>query len=221
MWWLLIPFLILPPTIMALSFLITRHIHGPWSERYRGVRIYGKKCLKTTYVELQLETMMVEFIKYMSGGEGRFDHDELVSHLSKVHCHLRTHKLKTTLRPGEVDREYNGLTHSKFKIEVAVDKEDFWDKKDGPLVYKTALLYELLNACLWALEGYEMAYAETFLDADDKRHWRLIPDVTGDGQINNLDVERLQKGREAYDRRLGELQAHINGIFLRPSAERT
>jgi hypothetical protein len=166
-----------------------------------------------------LDTMLHEFARGMSG-PGLFQYLELSQHIGKVRCDLSPQKLEapnrlaasTAEKEGKAAPTYNGLTHSEYHIEVACDS-DFRDADGKVLFYKTALLYELLNACLWKFEGYEVAYAECGLNPDEPFHWKWLKDIDGDGDVDAQDATALKEKRIAYDEAFKRVKAGLLSKF--------
>ena len=204
--WFVILAIVVFPFVLIGGFMLRAYLTSrPLFKIWDSFSVYGPKELKPLVSEDMLDVMLYEFSRIM-GAQDLFPYAPLKEHIGKIRCDLSVGKLEAPnrlagIKAEEEDKEapwYNGLTYSSRHIAVACDA-DFRDSKGRVMLHRTALLYELLNACLWHFEGYEMAYAEGGLNPDEKFHWKWLKDVDGDGDVDEKDVLAIKEKRAVYD----------------------
>lgn len=79
--------------------------------------------------------------------------DELFGRMS---IKIESEKIKSSLRFGK-EKEYFGLTFSPTKITLGIGEKTFIPRK-------TALLWEIHNACIWEFYSYQAAITEGDLE---------------------------------------------------------
>ena len=111
--------------------------------------------------------------------------------IARIHCHFVEGPLKSELKDRNLDGKTDvltGLTHDQANIEVGILSNMV---ENGKLsIHKTAMFYEMHNACIWALAGYEVAMGEVFVDDNDER---ILPWLGG------KSVKDMKKKRAVLD----------------------
>lgn len=205
--WLMIAVTWAIPLLIIGGLALGVFVTGRPSFTARGMKVYVDRALRGQVDPQRLEQLLDLFEDGLCPDP--FERKAYREHLATVRCYLRDHKLKSGLtvgsqRAAEEGRPaplYNGLTHSPTKIEVACDRE-FRSPEGKVLLSKTAMLYELLNATIWALDeqGVYVAYAESFIPAEDEQHWRWLVDADGDKDVDAEDVFAWKARRAQYDK---------------------
>lgn len=221
-WFIFIITIVIPLIIIAL-FMV-----NAWLKRSKpfiiieGIKFFVEnKTLRTKLNKFkhQIELMIPTFIDGMSS-PGYFNKKTLTEHIPLISCYLCHEKLHTENRvevkeakiSGKVIPEYNGLTLTPYRIDIACDK-DFWDEEGQVQIYKTAFLYELLNACIYQLLGYSYAYAEVGMDPNKKAHWNWIEDLNKDGEKDADDMGIAMLERSRFDKRFQLIESGLIKMF--------
>jgi hypothetical protein len=123
--------------------------------------------------------------------------EQIAAHFAKIKCKFALGYLRSVAREkaglddldmnGTVDK-LTGLTHSEFSIEVGVIEERGMLVAGAMVTDKTALTYELHNACVLQFAGFGVARAEAFVSEMDTR---LTPWLGG-GSLAALKATRRQ-----------------------------
>jgi hypothetical protein len=222
--WFVILVIVVFPLVLIGGFMLRAYLTSrPLFKLWGSFSVYGPKELKPLVSEDMLDAMLYEFSRLMTG-QGLFAYSQLKEHIGTIRCDLSAEKLEAPGRlagikakeEGKEPPKYNGLTYSAHHIGVACDT-DFRDAQGNVQLYRTALLYELLNACLWKLECYEMAYAEGGLNPDEEFHWRWLKDVDNDGDVDADDARAFKEKRAVYDEAFGAVTVRM-GIKFKPEA---
>lgn len=169
----------------------------------RGLRVYIDKGLTVRVEEFE------ELLDYFEDGmcPEPFDRKAYREQLTKMRVELRAGKLaaqrvenQQAAAEGREQPQYNGLTHSPYRIEVACDLE-FQSPRGVVELHRTAFLYELLNALIWGLDsdGEYVAYAESGIQPTNEGHWRWLGDADGDQDVDAEDVFAWKARRAEYD----------------------
>lgn len=176
----------------------------------KGLKIYGEEAIKEKIDYNELSVMIPLFISEFSMPT-LLNGEKLKKHLTRIEVTLQEEGIDKKLRPDLNFKIINGITLSSRKVIVNVDESFQYNGKIR--LRKTALLYELLNACLWALYGYEYAYCESFIDPENKENWRYIKDITDDKKIDDEDVIAYKAVRKRFNDKLKQVKLVLDHML--------
>lgn len=201
----------------VIGALVGYLVYWSWGNRptfktRQGVSLFVDDSIKRKIDLGQFEKYFDAFIENMSPVP--FNRSALKTHMMEMVVRLRDRSLSTTApNAANPKKRIEGLTHSMTEVEIACDEPTWVGARVWP--HRTALGYELLNACIEALatNGYYVALAEGFIDPEKKTFWGWFMDVNKDNTVNESDLEIFKKSREFYDKEWRRAQGSIDACM--------